>query len=66
MTRRLTVSPWWLIETGEICCACGQQYARGTEIYCDACDGSVCAICVQQTETLAVVCPGCYDTEAEG
>jgi len=54
---------WWLADEGGICSACGHPYAYQTESYCAACDAAVCAICVQRTITLEMICPGCAVSE---
>jgi hypothetical protein len=56
--------PWWLQDDSESCQACSHAYAHRTEIYCVDCDGPVCPVCVQQTITLELICPGCADSRA--
>jgi hypothetical protein len=65
-------TPWWLEQGTESCSNCNHTYAHRTEVFCFDCDGPVCAVCVQQTVTLELVCPSCLtnrdtggDTEGE-
>src|ERR1043165_7797779 len=54
--------PWWLEDEGGICPACGQAYAYQTEYRCAACDGPICAMCVETTIEVEVCCVGCEST----
>jgi hypothetical protein len=61
--------PWWLEGGMEICPACSQSYAYQTEYRCSACDGTVCAMCVEQTIEIEIFCPTCVvpnGAESEG
>jgi hypothetical protein len=59
------IQPWWLADATETCPACGQAYAYHTEIRCFDCDGPLCPICVEVTNTLEFSCPDCVDCDAE-
>ena len=54
--------PWWLQEDHESCSACSHTIAHRTEVYCFDCDAVICPICVQRTETVELICPGCFDS----
>ena len=56
--------PWWLSEESETCFACNHLHAHRTEIYCFDCDGPVCPICIEQTTTLELICPGCLNSRS--
>ncbi len=61
-------APWWWFEGGtETCSVCSHSYAYQTGGYCLDCDGTVCSVCVQETVTMELLCPGCVTTrESEG
>lgn len=50
---------WWLEDDGGICPACSQAYAYQTEYRCVACDGPVCAICVETRIEVEFICVDC-------
>ena len=52
-------APWWLEEGTEICPACSHTYVIQTEYRCVACDGAICAMCVETVTTTEVLCVGC-------
>jgi hypothetical protein len=51
-------TPWWLTEV-EICGTCGHAFAYQTEFYCGFCDRAVCAICIEQTAAMELICQDC-------
>lgn len=55
--------PWWLEDGTDICPACNQAYAYQTEYRCVACDGPVCAMCVETTIEIEIFCSGCVSSE---
>ena len=58
---KLKLQAWWL-ETGtEICPSCHQLYLYETQYRCEDCDGPTCSDCVQQSESLTMVCPTCVE-----
>jgi hypothetical protein len=60
-------SPWWVAEDYETCSACTHGYAHRAEIHCFDCDAPTCPICIEQTTTLELICPGCLESrEREG
>lgn len=57
--------PWWWFEDGtETCSVCTHAYAYQTGGYCLDCDDTVCSVCIQETVTLELLCPGCVTARA--
>lgn len=54
--------PWWLQEDDDFCSTCSHTIAHRTEVYCLDCDNAICPICVQRTETVELICPGCSES----
>ena len=49
---------WWLESGRESCSACGHTYVYETGYHCDACDGGLCSICIEETVSI-IFCAQC-------
>ena len=66
MTKAARKQPWWLESGHELCSACGHTYVYETGFFCEACDGSLCWVCVEDTISGTVLCLECNGSEKSG